>query len=235
MANTKRTNKKNTEGKETVEFFKDLDREALHTERFLEKNSKLISLVFGVLVLGVLGYFAYQQFVIVPKNEEATKSYLSAMGNLAEGKTTEALGGKSAANPGFLGTYENYGNTDAGSLAGYHAGLLKFKEGKFQEAYNLLDQFSSDNKVLMALKYGAMADAASNLNKADESLSLLTKAANASDDPYTTYYFTRKKGILALALNKTQDAKTAFETIDQKYKEYDNGLSDSYIEMVKNK
>ena len=29
------------EGKETVEFFKDLDREALNTERFLEKYSKL--------------------------------------------------------------------------------------------------------------------------------------------------------------------------------------------------
>ena len=28
------------EGKETVEFFKDLDREALNTERFLEKYQK---------------------------------------------------------------------------------------------------------------------------------------------------------------------------------------------------
>jgi hypothetical protein len=37
------------EGKETVEFFKDLDREALNTERFLEKYSKPLGIVFGVL------------------------------------------------------------------------------------------------------------------------------------------------------------------------------------------
>lgn len=61
------------EGKETVEFFKDLDREALNTERFLEKYSKPLGIVFGVLVLGVLGFFGYKQFVVAPKNAEAVK------------------------------------------------------------------------------------------------------------------------------------------------------------------
>ena len=36
----KNTNNKQTEGKETVEFFKDLDKEALKTEKFLEKNTE---------------------------------------------------------------------------------------------------------------------------------------------------------------------------------------------------
>ncbi len=221
------------EGKETVEFFKDLDKEALQTERFLEKNAKLLGIIFGALVVGVLGFFLYQQFVVAPKNEEATKSYLIAQKNLAEGKDAEALGGKSAANPGFLGTYENYPGTDVGKLSAYNAGLLKFKEGKYQEAYDLLDKFSSDNKVLMALKYGAMADAQSNLNRNDETLSLLEKAISASDDPYTNYYFTRKAGLVALGVNKKDVAKKHFTTIDQKFKDYDNGMSDAYIEMVK--
>ncbi|ODS89879.1 MAG: hypothetical protein ABS44_02635 [Chryseobacterium sp. SCN 40-13] len=221
------------EGKETVEFFKDLDKEALQTERFLERNAKLLGIIFGALVLGVLLFFLYQQFVVAPKNEEATKSYLIAQKNLAEGKDAEALGGKSAANPGFLGTYENYPGTDVGKLSAYNAGLLKFKEGKYQEAYDLLDKFSSDNKVLMALKYGAMADAQSNLNKNDETLSLLEKAISASDDPYTNYYFTRKAGLVALGVNKKDVAKKHFTTIDQKFKDYDNGMSDAYIEMVK--
>jgi len=221
------------EGKETVEFFKDLDREALNTERFLEKYSKPLSIAFGVLVLGVLGFFAYKQFVVAPKNIEAVKSFLAAQKNLAEGKDKEALGGKSAANPGFIGTYNEYSNTNVGKLSAYNAGLLKFKEGKFQEAYDFLDKFSSDNKTLMAMKYGAMADAQSGLNKNDEALSLLDKASSASDDPYTTYYFTRKAGILALGLKKNADAKKYFSVIDEKYQDYDNGMSDSYIEMTK--
>lgn len=221
------------EGKETVEFFKDLDREALNTERFLEKYSKPLGIVFGALVLGVLGFFAYQQFIVAPKNVEAMKTFLSAQKNLMEGKDKEALGGKSAANQGFVGTYNDYSSTNVGKLAGYNAGLLKFKEGKFQEAYDLLDQFSSDNKTLMAMKYGAMADAKSGLNKNDEALSLLDKASSASSDPYTTYYFTRKAGILALGLKKNADAKKYFSAIDEKYQDYDNGMSDSYIEMTK--
>jgi hypothetical protein len=221
------------EGKETVEFFKDLDREALNTERFLEKYSKPLGIVFGALVLGVLGFFAYKQFVVVPQNAEAVKSFLAAQKNLTEGKDKEALGGKSAANPGFVGTYNDFSSTEIGKLSAYNAGLLKFKEGKFQEAFDLLDKFSSDNKTLMAMKFGAMADAKSGLNKNDEALSLLDKAATASEDPYTTYYFTRKAGILALGLKKNADAKKYFATIDEKYQDYDNGMSDSYIEMTK--
>ena len=230
---SKKINTKAQEGKETVEFFKELDQDALQTERFLEKNAKLLSIIFGALILAVIGYFAYQNFVVAPKNTEATMAYLSAQKKLIEGKDTEALGGKSAANPGFLGTYNNYSATKAGKLSAYNAGMLKFKEGKYQEAYDLLDKFSSDNKILMAMKYGAMADCQANLNKGDDAISLLDKAVNASEDPYTAYYFTRKAGILALSLKNKDAAKKYFSSIDEKYQDYDNGMSDSYIEMVK--
>ncbi len=227
------TSKKEMEGKETVEVFRDLDKGALDTEKFLEKNAKLLLIIFGALVVGVLGYFAFQQFYEAPRNEEATLSYLAAQKNLADGKDDLALGGKSAANPGYLGTYNEYSGTKVGKLSAYNAGLIKFKAGKYQESYDLLDKFSSDNKILMALKYGAMADCQSNLNKNDDALSLLDKAISASDDPYTSYYFTRKAGIVALALKKNTEAKKYFSSIEEKYEDYDNGMSDAYIEMVK--
>ena len=222
------------EGKEAVEIFQYLDQTALKTEMFIEKYAKQIGILFGAILLGVLVFFAYQQFVLNHKNEEATLSYLAAQKNLSEGKLEDALGGKSAANPGFKGTYDQFSGPDAGQLAAYNAGLLKFKEGKYQEAYDLLDKFSSDNKILMALKYGAMADALANQNKNDDALAMLDKATSASDDPYTSYYFTRKAGLLALAMKKNTEAKKYFSTIDEKYQDYDGGSSDAYIEMVKN-
>ncbi len=222
------------EGKETVEIFQDLDQTALKTEMFIEKYAKQIGIIFGAILLSVLGYFAYQQFIANPKNEEATLSYLSAQKNLAEGKDDLALGGKSAANPGFKGTYDQFSGTDAGQLSVYNAGLLKFKEGKYQEAYDLLDKFSSGNKILMALKYGAMADALANQNKNEDALAMFDKASTASEDPYTSYYFVRKAGIMALAMKKNDEAKKYFIAIEEKYLDYDGGASDAYIEMVKN-
>ena len=221
------------EGKETVEFFKDLDRQDLKAEKFLEKYSKPLGIVFVVIVLGILVYFGYQQFIVGPKNEEALKTYLAAQKNLMENNTKEALGGKSGANPGYLGTYEQYPSTNVGKLSAYNAGLIKLKEGKYQEAYDLLDKFSSDNKTLVALKLGAMSDAKSGLNNNDEALTLLDKAMAASNDPYTTYFFTRKAGILALGMKKNAEAKKYFSTIEEKYQDYDNGMSDAYIEMTK--
>lgn len=229
----KHTNKKDLEGKETVEVFQELDHTALQTERFIERHSRTLIGVFAALVLGVLGYFAYQQYVVNPKNEEATKSYLAAQKNLADGKDKEALGGKSGANPGFLGTYDEFSGTSVGKLSAYNAGLLKYKEGKYQEAFDLLDKFSSDNKILMALKYGAMADCQSNLNKNEDALATLDKAISASNDPYTQYYFTKKAGTLSLALKKNAEAKKYFASIDEKFQDYDNGMSDAYIEMTK--
>ena len=41
---------------------------------------------------------------------------------------------------GFKGTYEQFPGTDAGKLSAYNAGLLKFKEGKYQEALRFIRQ-----------------------------------------------------------------------------------------------
>lgn len=221
------------EGKDTVEFFQELDKENQKTGRFLQKNAKIIVGAFAVVLIGILGYFLYHQFVILPKNEEAVKGFLQAQKNLNDGKNKEALGGKSLVNPGFLGTYEEFGNTQVGKLAAYNAGVIKFKEGKFQEAYDLLDKFSSKNEILQAFKYGIMADCKANLNKSDEVFSLFEKAVSASKDPYTAYYFTRKAGLYALGVNNKEQAKKNFSTIEEKYEDYDNGMSLAYIEMVK--
>ena len=221
------------EGKETVEFFKDLDQKAFNVEQGLEKHSKLIGIVFVAIILAVLGFFGYKQFIIGPKNAEATKAFLTAQANLSKGDNDMALGGKSAANPGFTGIYNDYSGTATGKLAAYNAGLIEFKKGNFQKAYDMLDKFSSDNKSLMALKYGAMADCSANLNRGDEAMSNMDKATSVAQDPYTIYYFTKKAGILALSLNKKEEAKKYFSTIDEKYQDYDNGQSDAYIEMTK--
>jgi hypothetical protein len=46
---------------------------------------------------------------------------------------------------------------------------------------------------LVALKYGAMADCLSNLNKADDACLMADKAASVSDDAYTLIILQKKR------------------------------------------
>jgi len=225
--------KKNKGGKETVDFFEDLDKRALNSERFLERYAKQLSVGLLVVLLIILGYFGYEHFVVSPKNQEATSKFLVAQRNLVQGKDSLALGGKSAINPGFLGVYEEFSNTKIGKLSAYNAAIIEFKNGNYQNAYDLMDKFSSPNKIFMALKYGLMGDCLANLDRGDEAISHFDKAIGASGDDYTSYYFTRKAGLLAIALKKNVVAKKYFSSIDEKYRDHDFGYSDSYIEMVK--
>jgi len=225
--------KKNNVGKETVDFFEDLDKRALNSERFIEKYAKQLGFGLVVVLLVILGYFVYEQFFIEPKNQEATSKFLIAQRNMVRGNDSLALGGKSAINPGFLGVYEEYSNTKIGKLSAYNAAVIEFKNGNYQKAYDFMNKFSSPNKIFMALKYGFMGDCLANLNKDDDAISYFDKAINASKDDYTSYYFTRKAGLLAIALKKNSAAKKYFSSIDEKYRDYDFGYSDAYIEMMK--
>jgi len=220
-------------GKETVEFFEDLDKRALNSERFIERYAKQLSVGLIVILLAILGYFGYEQFVVEPKNEEATMKFLVAQRNLARGNDSLALGGKSAINPGFLGVYEEYSNTKIGKLSAYNAAVIEFKNENYQKAFDLMSGFSSPNKVFMALKYGFMGDCLANLDKGDEAISNFAKAVKVSNDDYTSYFFARKAGLLAISLKKNAEAKKYFSLIDEKYREYDFGYSDAYIELVK--
>lgn len=234
MSNNNHLSKKQIkQGKEVVEVFNELDHSVVNSEKFIEKYSKYIVGFFVVVLVVILGYFGYQKFVIEPQNNEAIKGYLQAQKNLSEGNEKLALGGKSVAHPGFLGTYQDNSGTKVGKLSAYNAGLIKFSQGKFQEAYDLIETFKSDNKILMAMKYGAMADCLVNLNKSGDAISYFDKAINESDDAFTKYYFTRKAGITAIGLKQNSQAKKYFNTIEEKYKDFDNGNSDAYIEMVK--
>jgi Tetratricopeptide repeat-like domain len=228
------SNEQELEGKSTVELFSDLDKTALKSEKFIEKYAKQISYAFGAVVLGVVGYYAYQQFVVAPQNQEATLSLVTAQSKVQKAQEEGMASGKTTTTSApYQKVYDEFSGTNAGKLASYQAAITEFNNGSFQKAHDLMAEFSSDNDILMAMKFGLMADALANLKQNDQAAQLLDKAISASSDLYTSYLFTRKAGIFALANNKKEEAKKYFGNIEQKFVDIDGGMSDAYIEMVK--
>lgn len=55
----------------TAEVFNTLDETASKSERWVMKNQNTILIVLGLIVVGILGYLAYNKFVKEPQEKEA--------------------------------------------------------------------------------------------------------------------------------------------------------------------
>jgi tetratricopeptide (TPR) repeat protein len=208
----------------TAEVFSKLDETASKTEDWVAKNQKMIIGVVGAITLVTVGYFAYQKFIAIPKEDDAANEMFVAQSNFEKatnGVASDSLY-KLALNGsegkfGFVKIADEYSGTAAGNLANYYAGIAYLNTGKYDEAITYLGKFSSTDVMLSALAKGAIGDAYSQKNQPKEALENYIKAAEASKNDFTTPRFLMKAGKVALALGNKADALKYFTDIKDNY------------------
>lgn len=209
----------------TAEVFSTLDESASRTEAWVSKNQTYILGVIGVIAVVVLGYLAYSQFVLKPKEASADNEmyYPQQYFGQALNSTTErdslfnlALNGAEG-KYGFLDIIDEYSGTKAANLANYSAGMAYLNMQKYKEAITYLENFSSDDAILGALAKGGLGDAFMQLDQPEDALSYYEKAVAHSDNDFTAPKFLYKAGITALELGKNDKAKEYFTRIKEEY------------------
>lgn len=209
----------------TAEVFSTLDQSASRTEEWVSQNQNYILGVIGVIAVAVLGYLAYNQFVIKPKEASADNEmyYPQQYFDQALNSTTErdslftlSLNGAEG-KYGFLDIIEEYSGTKAANVASYSAGMAYLNMQNYQEAINHLENFSSDDAILGALAKGGIGDAFVQLNQPEDALSYYEKAVAHSDNSFTAPKFLYKAGITALELNQSDKALEYFQKIKDDY------------------
>jgi tetratricopeptide (TPR) repeat protein len=228
----------------TAEVFNTLDEGASRTEEWVAKNQKIIFGVVGAIAIATIGYLVYDKMFATPKEEEAAlemfqaQQYFSqAVNATTPGDSLYNLALKGGEGKfGFLAVIDKYKGTDAANLAEYCAGVSYLNTGKYKEAVEHLDNFTTKDNVLNATAIGAKADAFVQLGTPDnlnEALGLYDKAAKATDDDYLSPRFLYKAGQLALSLNKKADANKYFKEIKEKYSASQEGSNiDAFIAMT---
>ena len=208
----------------TAEVFNTLDEGANKTEKWVEKNQNIILGVVGVIAIAVLGYFAYDQFVQGPKEDEALNEMFQAQNYYEKALTLEAkdslynlalTGG--AGKYGFIDIADKYSGTNAGNMANYYAGMSYLQTNNYQEAINYLDKYEGADALTGPLAKGAIGDAFVQLEQNDEALKYYEEAATMRTNDVTTPRFLLKAGITAMNLGKTSVALKHFETISDEY------------------
>lgn len=203
----------------TEEAFQSLENTVQQSEHFLEKNAKILGIIFGAFILVAVGYFAYLKFVKEPKNLEAQKEIVSADQMFASDSMALALNGSPGSYMGYNQIIDEYGGSDVANIAKYKSAIALYEEGNYQEALDRINSFSTKETSLSAMKLGVKGDALVQLGKKEEGLDAYENAINATDLEVLQQIYTKKAAVLALDL---QAYERGLKTVQSYLKKHAN-------------
>lgn len=190
------------------------------TESFFEKNWKLLSIVFAVIIVIVGGWFMYKGLYVKSRGEKAAAAMYVAEQQFQAEQWDAALNGDGTA-AGFLEIIKNYGVTREANLAKYYAALCYLKMGDTANAAMYLAKYKPTkgvpNSIINAQCYGLQADLKVNDAQYDDAIALYKKAIKAADNIMTTPTYLKKLGEVYVKTGDLNAALTAFQTISDKY------------------
>jgi tetratricopeptide (TPR) repeat protein len=202
----------------------------VRVQGFWEKFQKPVLIVVAVLVLGIGGWYGYQEYIVKPKEEKASDALFKAQQYFSLDSSNLVLKGDGQ-NKGVLYVINTYGGTKAGNLAKYYAGVSYLKLGDFNNAVKYLKDFSTDAKQIQLLAYGCLGDAYSELKNTSEAISSYKKAAGTfeKDESNSAEYLFRA-ALLEEASGKPTEALALYKELKEKFPKTDKGfLVDKYI------
>ncbi|MFY0631227.1 MAG: tetratricopeptide repeat protein [Flavobacteriaceae bacterium] len=227
----------------TAEVFNTLDQTASKSEKWIEKNNK--ALLYGLIfvIAAILGYMAYNKYIVEPTELEASnelafpRKYFDEASTAGSGLVDSLLNlGLEGADGkyGFLDIATTFSGTKAGNIANYYAGVSYLRMKEYDKAIDYLSKFNSDDEFLGPTALGAIGDAFADIDQPKEALEYYEKAANKKDNEFTAPLFLFKAGTAAMELGQFSKAEKLFTKIKEKYPLTTTGRTiDKYINSAK--
>lgn len=184
-------------------------------ENWMERNPKTAFGILAVVVLLVAGYFGFQYYKD-SQEAEAQREMFQAVYYFEADSLDLALNGDGN-NLGFIDIIEDYGITDAATLANFYAGAAFLKQGKYEVARLYLEDFKSSDLLIQARAYSLIGDTYMEQQNYREAANYYKKAANYKPNKYFSPAYLMKA---ALAFEKNNEQDRAIELYDKIIKEY---------------
>ncbi len=200
---------------------------------FWERFQKPILIGLVVLIVGVGGWYGYNEYILKPKEEKAAEALFKAQQFFAMDSSNLVLNGDGQSK-GVLYVMKTYSGTHAANLSKYYAGVSYLKLGDFNNAVKYLKDFSTTAKQIQLLAYGCLGDAYSELNNKEEAVANYKKAAAAFDkDEANSAEYLFRAALLQESTGKTQEAVALYEELKEKFPKTEKGFqADKYINRL---
>lgn len=185
------------------------------SELFVRRNKNIVFGLLAAIALVVAGGFGYYLWRN-SQDEKAQAAMFQAVNYWEADSLRKAMKGDGQAQ-GMEAVASEYGGTKAGNLANFYAGAAALKDGKFQQAIDYLEDFSSDDLLLQARSYALIGDANMELKKYKEAADYYQKAADYKSNEYFTPGYLLK---LAVAEEMQKDYAAAGAAYDKIVNDY---------------
>jgi len=210
----------------TAKVFGSLDSGASQFEDWVSRNRNAIFTVIGIIVVGVVGYLAYDNFYMKPRQEEAVKEmsqpldYFNRAMLVDAGPDRDTLFLKAlngSGSYGLLDIISNYKGTDAANIANYSAGMAYLNLKEYKKAVEHLEKFKAKDEFYPAIAKGAIGDAFMENGQPEEALKYYEEAAKIRTNSFTTPRYLLKAGMTAVQLDEYDKAKRFLKKIEEDY------------------
>jgi tetratricopeptide (TPR) repeat protein len=199
-------------------------------KHFQDNYGKRAAIGLGLILIVVLGYLGYKQYILDPKEKQASEAMFRAEDYYRIDSIRLALNGD-AVNAGFVKIISRYGSTKAAGLASFYAGSCYLKMGDFNNAVKYLKDFKTSAVQVQAKAYGLLGDAYSELNKKEEAVAEYKKAGTFFDqDEIISPEYLFRAGYLYESMGRNDDAIAMYTLIKNKYPASPRGFDiDRYL------
>lgn len=183
---------------------------------FYERNRKVISTGTTIILVVVVGYFAYTKLYKGPAEEKAATAISIPQQYFAADSLDLALNGDGK-NAGFIKIGKKYDGTAAGNLSHYYEGVCYLKKGDLQNAIKALKEFDGKGTSLGNMAAGVLGEAYMESGDNTHAIESFKKATADKDDALVTPMYLYQLGLAYEANKNVNEAKAAFERIRDEY------------------
>ena len=183
------------------------------------KSNKLFRIssnVLSALLLAVILFLGYRQFMWKPDNEKSKESYILPLNYIIkEQNKNPADTTVSLIDPikKLQSAVKKYDGKIGGEIRKYLLATQYMRNNKFKEAKVLLEDVSVDDTYMSAMIIGLQADCESEMKNYAGAIELYKEAAEINDNNFTSPMYLFKAGLNAEKINKNKEATKLYEEI----------------------
>jgi tetratricopeptide (TPR) repeat protein len=192
------------------------------------KKSKLIAYIGGGLILLVLIYLAYLQFIWNPANNESKTQYWRGLNFAMKDSTDKAI-------EELEPVVQNYDGKIGGEVSQFILAGQYMKKGRFDDALKELEGVEVEDTYVSVMRIGLQADCHSELNDYVKATELYLEAASMNENKFTTPMYLFKAGLCAEKIKDFGLAMECYQKIKDDYPDYGNRKYEKYLARATNK